>query len=132
MQRGRVRRERKKKKDFFSLISNIYGNRTIGFRRSKRQSRSTHRINVMPKHTTKPTDISFGSKPNLNTVWDYPKFFSKILSGLSESSLENSVNIVWKQSQKFLKILTLSSKILGLTLTASHSLKENPKPLHGL
>ena len=35
--------EREKKKIFFSLLSNIYGNWTVGFRRSKRQSRSTHR-----------------------------------------------------------------------------------------
>ena len=37
-------RERKRnKKKFFLLLSKIYGNRTVGFRRSKRQSRSTHR-----------------------------------------------------------------------------------------
>ena len=31
------------RKFFFSLLFEIYGNRTIGFRWSKRQSRSTHR-----------------------------------------------------------------------------------------
>ena len=38
--RERTSRERKKK---VSFLSKIYGNRTIGFHRSKRQSRSTHR-----------------------------------------------------------------------------------------
>ena len=35
-------REREGKR-FFSLIFKIYGNRTVGFHQSKRQSRSTHR-----------------------------------------------------------------------------------------
>ena len=40
----REKRERERKgKRVFSLLSKICGNRTIGFRRSKRQSRSTHR-----------------------------------------------------------------------------------------
>ena len=39
---GRVR-ERREKKSFKELLSKIYGNQTIGFRRSKRQCRSTHR-----------------------------------------------------------------------------------------
>ena len=38
----RREREKGKKKDF-SLVSKIYGNRTIGFRWSKRQNRSTYR-----------------------------------------------------------------------------------------
>ena len=38
-----ARREREKKFFFSSLLSKIYGNRTIGFHRSKMQSRSTHR-----------------------------------------------------------------------------------------
>ena len=38
----REERERKGKRGF-SLLSNIYGNRIVGFRRSKRQSRSMHR-----------------------------------------------------------------------------------------
>ena len=37
----REEREREWKKN--SLLSKIYGNRTIGFHRNKRQSRSTHR-----------------------------------------------------------------------------------------
>ena len=36
------KREREKKKKV-SLLSKIYGNRTVGFHRSKRQSRSMHR-----------------------------------------------------------------------------------------
>ena len=40
----RKREERERKKNFFSsLLSKIYGNRTVGFHRSKRQSQSTHR-----------------------------------------------------------------------------------------
>ena len=40
-ERGREReRERKEKKSF---LSKIYGNRIVGFRRSKMQSRSSHR-----------------------------------------------------------------------------------------
>ena len=42
---GERRREREKgkKKNIFSLLSKIYGNRTVGFCRNKRQSRSTHK-----------------------------------------------------------------------------------------
>ena len=40
---GARKREREKGKMSFSLISEIYRNQTVGFRRSKRQSRSTHR-----------------------------------------------------------------------------------------
>ena len=36
-------KEREKEKTKFSLLSKIYGNQTIGFRRSKMQSWSTHR-----------------------------------------------------------------------------------------
>ena len=39
-ERNEQERERKKR---VPLLSKIYGNRTVGFRRSKRQSRSTHR-----------------------------------------------------------------------------------------
>ena len=39
----RAIREREEGNFFFSLLFEIYGNRTIGFRWSKRQSRSTHR-----------------------------------------------------------------------------------------
>ena len=39
---GGARREREGKEKK-SLLSKIYGNRTLGFRRSRRQSRSTHR-----------------------------------------------------------------------------------------
>ena len=35
--------EREREKYFFSLLSKIYENRTVGFHRSKRQSWSTHR-----------------------------------------------------------------------------------------
>ena len=38
----REKKERKKGKMIFSLLSKIYGNRTVGFRRTKRQSRSTN------------------------------------------------------------------------------------------
>ena len=38
----RKERERKEKK-YFSLLSKIYENWTVDFRRSKRKSRSTHR-----------------------------------------------------------------------------------------
>ena len=37
------KRERERKNKIFSLLSKIFGNRTVGFRRSKRQSRFTHR-----------------------------------------------------------------------------------------
>ena len=40
-ERRKEKREREKGKK--SLLSKIYGNRIVGFRRSKRQSRSTHR-----------------------------------------------------------------------------------------
>ena len=40
--REKREREREGKNDF-SLLSKIYGDRTDGFRRSKRQSSSTHR-----------------------------------------------------------------------------------------
>ena len=40
---GGEERERKGEKDFFSLLSKIYGNRTIGFHPRKRKIRSTHR-----------------------------------------------------------------------------------------
>ena len=39
----REEREREREKDFFLLLSKIYGNWIAGFRWSKRQSRSTHR-----------------------------------------------------------------------------------------
>ena len=39
----RENREIKEKKKIFSLLSKIYGNRTVGFHQRKRQSRSTHR-----------------------------------------------------------------------------------------
>ena len=47
-QKKRVERESEKKEKerkifFFSLLSKINGNRTVGFHWSKRQSRSTHR-----------------------------------------------------------------------------------------
>ena len=38
---GGEERERERGKMIFSLLSKIYGNRIIGFHRSKRQSRST-------------------------------------------------------------------------------------------
>ena len=41
-----VREEKKReieRKKIFSLLSKIYGNRTVGFHQRKRQSRSTHR-----------------------------------------------------------------------------------------
>ena len=38
----REKKERKKGKMIFSLLSKIYGNRTVGFRRTKRQSQSTN------------------------------------------------------------------------------------------
>ena len=40
---GEEREREKEEKGFFSLLSKIYGNRTIGFYRSKRKSQSTHR-----------------------------------------------------------------------------------------
>ena len=42
---GQGEREERERRFFFisSLLTKIYENRTIGFRRSKRQSRSTHR-----------------------------------------------------------------------------------------
>ena len=39
----REKRGERKGKRGFSLLSKIYGNRTIGFHRSKRKSRSMHR-----------------------------------------------------------------------------------------
>ena len=50
-------RERERGKRIFSLLSMIYGNRTIGFRRSKWKSRSTHRelrmgTNILEFHQT--------------------------------------------------------------------------------
>ena len=44
-ERGRdeQEREREEKKKGVPLLSKIYGNRTLGFSRSKRQSRSMHR-----------------------------------------------------------------------------------------
>ena len=51
--RGRKRVEREREKIFFFLsllLSKIYGNRTIGFCQSKRQSQSTHReLHVVTK-----------------------------------------------------------------------------------
>ena len=40
---GGERAGRERYFDFFFLLSKIYGNRIVGFRRSKRQSSSTHR-----------------------------------------------------------------------------------------
>ena len=41
--RAREERERERKKKYFSLLSKIYENRIVDFRRSKMKSRSTHR-----------------------------------------------------------------------------------------
>ena len=41
--RRKARRRRKVRSDKLKFLSKIYGNRTVGFYRSKRQSRSTHR-----------------------------------------------------------------------------------------
>ena len=41
--RMEIREERERKEKIFLLLSKIYGNRTVGFHRSKMQSRSMHR-----------------------------------------------------------------------------------------
>ena len=40
--RRKARRRREVRSEKLKLLSKIYGNRTVGFHRSKRQSRSTH------------------------------------------------------------------------------------------
>ena len=42
MESEKREREGEREKDFFSLLSKIYGNRTLGFRWRKRKSRSTN------------------------------------------------------------------------------------------
>ena len=89
-----------------------------------------HRIIRIPKHTTKPKDISPGIKTK-----------SQYSPGLPENSPENHVRTLRKQSQKFSqncakivpkfspicpktvpKISTLSQKNRGLKFTAFHGL----------
>ena len=81
-------------------------------------------ITVIPKHTTKPEDISPGikTKPqhSLGLPENSPKNPIRIIRKQSQKFSpncpktvpKNSVRTVKKQSQKFLKIPTLSPKML--------------------